>query len=189
VAVDAFFRQQLAAYADHHRDPRNCVAHYLGIPMLFLAVIMPFALWRIETAGLTLTAAPPMTAIGIVGWMIIDRYVGVAMIIAVTPFVALAQWVALRFGAAVVWGASMSLLAIGGACLVVGHAAFERRRPALADNLFQAFIGPMFIVSKALVALGFRPDLADPLNGSGDLGKARSARLSGHSRSHHSDRG
>jgi hypothetical protein len=47
----------------------------------------------------------------------------------------------------------------------------------------------MFIVSKALVALGFRPDLADPLNGSGDLGKARSARLSGHSRSHHSDRG
>jgi uncharacterized membrane protein YGL010W len=185
--VDAFFRQQLMAYADHHRDPRNCAAHYLGIPMLFLAVIMPFALWRIEIAGLTLTMAPLMTALGVVGWMIIDRFVGVAMIIAVTPLVALAQWIALRFGAAAVWAVSASLLTIGILCLVVGHAAFERRRPALADNLFQAFIGPMFIVSKALVALGFRPDLADPLNGSGDFGAARSAQLSG--RSHRGDRG
>jgi uncharacterized membrane protein YGL010W len=190
--VDGFFRQQLAAYADHHRDPRNCVAHYLGIPMLFLAVIMPFALWRIEIAGLTLTAAPLMTAIGIVGWMIIDRFVGVAMIIAVTPFVAFAQWLALRFGAAVVWGVSTSLLAIGTTCLVVGHTAFERRRPALADNLFQAFIGPMFIMSKALVALGFRPDLAGPLNGSGAalgaaLGAGPPVQLPG--RSHRSDHG
>jgi uncharacterized membrane protein YGL010W len=187
--VDAFFRQQLMAYADHHRDPRNCAAHYLGIPMLFLAVIMPFALWRTEIAGLTLTAAPFMTAIGIAGWIVIDRFVGIAMIVAVTPFVALAQWIALRFGAATVWAVSASLLAIGTTCLVVGHAAFERRRPALADNLFQAFIGPMFIVSKALVALGFRADLADSLNGSGDFGAARSAQLSGHSRSHRSDRG
>ena len=45
--MDAFFRQQLAAYADHHRDPRNCVTHYVGIPLLFLAVILPFGLWRI----------------------------------------------------------------------------------------------------------------------------------------------
>jgi len=34
----------------------------------------------------------------------------------------------------------------------------ERRRPALADDIFQAFIGPMFFVAKVLVALGFRRD-------------------------------
>ena len=110
------------------------------------------------------------------------------MIIAVTPFVAFAQWTALRFGAAVVWGVSTSLLAIGTTCLVVGHAAFERRRPALADNLFQAFIGPMFIVSKALVALGFRPDLAGPLSGScADPGAMPPAGLPGHSQPHGRD--
>ncbi len=186
--MDGFFRQQLAAYADHHRDPRNCVAHYLGIPMLFLAVIMPFALWRIDIAGLTLAAAPFMTAIGIIGWIVIDRFVGVAMIIAVTPFVALAQWIALRFGGAAVWVVSALLLALGTTCLVIGHAAFERRRPALADNLFQAFIGPMFIVSKVLVALGFRPDLAGPLNGSGaDLDAG--PQLPGYSRNHRGDHG
>jgi uncharacterized membrane protein YGL010W len=44
----------------------------------------------------------------------------------------------------------------------------ERRRPALADDIFQVFIGPMFFVAKVLVALGFRRDLAEVLNGGGD---------------------
>jgi uncharacterized membrane protein YGL010W len=167
-AVDRFFRQQLRAYADHHRDARNCATHFVGIPLLFLATILPFGLWRIEFAGVTLTMAPLMTAIGVVGWLIIDRFVGVAMIVVVTPLVALAQWFALRFGAVAVWSAVLALVAVGAACLAAGHALFERRRPALADNIFQAFIGPMFFVAKALVALGLRPDLAVALNGRGD---------------------
>jgi len=31
--------------------------------------------------------------------------------------------------------------------------------PALVDNLFQAFIGPMFIMAEVLMALGFKRDL------------------------------
>lgn len=168
VPLDRFFRQQLAAYADHHRDARNCATHFVGIPLLFLATILPFGLWRVEFAGVTLTMAPLMTAIGVVGWLIIDRVVGAAMIVAVTPLVALAQWFALRFGAVAVWSAVVGLLAVGAACLAAGHALFEQRRPALADNIFQAFIGPMFFVAKILVALGFRQDLAAALNGRGD---------------------
>ena len=45
-----------------------------------------------------------------------------------------------------------------------GH-AFEGRRPALADNLFQAFIGPMFIMTEVLMMLGFRRDLARVIDG------------------------
>jgi uncharacterized membrane protein YGL010W len=41
----------------------------------------------------------------------------------------------------------------------LGH-AFEGRRPALMDNLFQAFIGPMFIMAEFLMMLGLRRDLA-----------------------------
>ena len=36
---------------------------------------------------------------------------------------------------------------------LVGH-AWEGRRPALADNLFQAFIGPMFLMAEVLMAIG-----------------------------------
>ena len=41
---------------------------------------------------------------------------------------------------------------------LVGH-MWEGRRPALADNLFQAFIGPMFIMAEVLMALGLKQDL------------------------------
>jgi uncharacterized membrane protein YGL010W len=36
---------------------------------------------------------------------------------------------------------------------------WEGRRPALADNLFQGFVGPMFIMAEVLMALGLKQDL------------------------------
>ena len=42
----------------------------------------------------------------------------------------------------------------------LGHAVFERRRPAFVDDLSQTLIGPMFVVAKMLVRLRMRPDLA-----------------------------
>jgi uncharacterized membrane protein YGL010W len=43
---------------------------------------------------------------------------------------------------------------------IVGHAQFEHRKPALLDNPMHLLIGPMFVMAKLVVALGFRPDLA-----------------------------
>jgi hypothetical protein len=40
------FHRQIAAYAQYHRDPHNCLTHFIGIPMLFLAVILPLEAWR-----------------------------------------------------------------------------------------------------------------------------------------------
>lgn len=42
----------------------------------------------------------------------------------------------------------------------VGHGAFEKRAPALLDNLIQAlFLAPMFVWLEILFALGYRPEL------------------------------
>ena len=40
--------------------------------------------------------------------------------------------------------------------------------PALLDNIFQAFIGPMFLVAESFVVMGQRSDLADAM-GEGDV--------------------
>jgi uncharacterized membrane protein YGL010W len=48
---------------------------------------------------------------------------------------------------------------------LVGH-VWEGRRPALADNLFQAFIGPMFIMAEVLMALGLKQELRRTIEGS-----------------------
>ena len=58
------------------------------------------------------------------------------------------------------WWTAAFMFVVGWAFQIVGHAVFERRKPALLDNAFHMFIGPMFIMAKILVALGFRHDLA-----------------------------
>jgi uncharacterized membrane protein YGL010W len=50
-------------------------------------------------------------------------------------------------------------LFIGGWILqLVGH-VYERRRPALADNLFQIFVAPLFLCAELFFALGYKPKL------------------------------
>jgi 2-hydroxy fatty acid dioxygenase len=42
----------------------------------------------------------------------------------------------------------------------VGHGKFEGRKPALLDNLFQAFfLAPLFVWLEILFMFGYRPDL------------------------------
>jgi uncharacterized membrane protein YGL010W len=43
---------------------------------------------------------------------------------------------------------------------LVGH-VFEGRKPALADNLFQIFIAPIFLMAELFFALGLKRDVRD----------------------------
>ena len=45
------FRRQLAVYADHHRDARNLVAHLIGIPALFVAVLIGVSIVGVDSSG------------------------------------------------------------------------------------------------------------------------------------------
>ena len=52
-----------------------------------------------------------------------------------------------------------ALLFVGGWILqLVGH-VFEGRKPALADNLFQIFVAPIFLAAEVFFALGYKPQL------------------------------
>ena len=52
-----------------------------------------------------------------------------------------------------------AMLFVGGWILqLVGH-VFEGRKPALADNLFQIFVAPIFLAAEVFFALGYKPQL------------------------------
>ena len=62
------------------------------------------------------------------------------------------------------------VLFVGGWILqFIGH-YYEGKRPALVDNIFQGFIGPMFLVAETLVAAGYRADLGVAM-GEGAMGE------------------
>ncbi len=62
--------------------------------------------------------------------------------------------------AAGVWSIAAVLIVIGVSFQIVGHRVFERRQPALLDNPTHLLLGPMFVMAKLFIALGFKHDLA-----------------------------
>jgi uncharacterized membrane protein YGL010W len=159
------FCGQLAFYANYHRDPRNCATHYFGIPMLFVAAILPLQGLRIHVGWLDLPLAIVLTLPAIVGWMVLDFGVGAALLLLLCPLFGVAALVAGIGGPLVMWSSAAALFVAGWSFQFLGHAVFERRRPAFADDLSQTLIGPMFVTAKLLVWLGLRDDLAPFLTG------------------------
>ncbi|HKA73797.1 MAG TPA: Mpo1-like protein, partial [Xanthobacteraceae bacterium] len=87
----------------------------------------------------------------------LDVTIGLAMAVVMLAMLLIAEWVA-GFGTTTAWVVFAIFFVGGWIFQFVGH-AWEGRRPAFADNLFQAFIGPMFIMAEALMALGLKQDL------------------------------
>ena len=153
--VNGFFARQLGVYASYHRDPRNRLTHLIGIPAIVFAILVPLALVRL-TSGLSLAT---LVAVGaLIGWIALDRSIGIAMAAIMVPMLLAAEWIAASAGSTLAWIVFAVFFVGGWVFQLVGH-VFEGRRPALVDNLFQAFIGPMFIMAEVLMAAGLRQDL------------------------------
>jgi uncharacterized membrane protein YGL010W len=155
-----FFCRQLAVYARYHRDPRNCVTHYLGIPMLFLAAILPLQASRVAVDGFQLPLSVLLVLPAVIGWMVLDLGVGAALLLLLCPMFAIAEIIVDAGAPPLMWSVAALLFLVGWSFQFLGHAVFERRRPAFVDDLSQTMIGPMFVTAKLLDRLGLRPDLA-----------------------------
>jgi uncharacterized membrane protein YGL010W len=174
--MSEFFRRRLASYAQHHRDERNSATHYIGIPMILLAVLIPLAFWSVSMGVLQISIGTLLLAFAAVGWIALDAGVGFAMLVMIVPLAAAAEWIVRSGSAARALWIAAALFVAGWIFQFVGHSVFEKRKPAFFDDLAQLFIGPMFIVAKSLVLFGFRRDLAAVLNGAGEAMTPRPAR-------------
>jgi uncharacterized membrane protein YGL010W len=170
-----FFRRRLASYAQYHRDERNSATHYIGIPMILLAVLIPLAYWPVPMGMFQISIGTLLLAVAAIGWIVLDAGVGLAMLVMIVPLAAAAEWLVRSGSTALALWTAAALFVAGWIFQFVGHSVFEKRKPAFFDDLAQLFIGPMFIVAKILVLLGFRRDLAAVLNGADEVAAARPA--------------
>jgi uncharacterized membrane protein YGL010W len=158
--MNAFFKRQLADYVEYHRDPWNCAMHVLGIIALFFAAILPLSLVPIRALGVHTTLAPIMVLPVLVYWLVLDTAVGAAILGAAVVLLSAAAFVANHASTTVLWSVTLTLIVMGVGFQVIGHRVFECRQPALVDNPSHLLLGPMFVMAKLFIALGFRRDLA-----------------------------
>jgi uncharacterized membrane protein YGL010W len=158
--MNDFFKRQLADYVEYHRDPWNCALHVLGILTLFLAAILPLSMLHVYALGAYATMAPIMVLPVLVYWLLLDAAVGAAILGVAVGLLAAAALIVIHASSATVWSITATFIVIGVSFQVVGHRVFEKRQPALVDNPSHLLLGPMFVMAKLLIALGFRSDLA-----------------------------
>lgn len=165
--TNGFFSRQLASYASVHRDGRNKATHFVGIPIIVFSLLLILALWHLQIFGREWTMAMVVAIIAALGWIALDIGLGLIMAVILVPtwYAAEAFAGALGNSGTVV---AFAVLFVGGWILqFLGH-HYEGKRPALVDNIFQGFIGPMFLVAETMVAMGYRADLADAM-GEGEV--------------------
>ncbi|WP_044559638.1 DUF962 domain-containing protein [Azospirillum sp. B4] len=148
----------MAMYTTYHRDSRNKATHAVGIPLIVFSVVLACTLVPVaEVAGFgTVTLGLALSVMVWALWIALNRPVGLALGLLVVPSVLLSAWLTERLDAGAVRWLALGLFVSGWVFQLVGH-AFEGRKPALVDNLFQALIGPMFVATEGLMALGLAP--------------------------------
>lgn len=155
----------MAVYAAYHRDPRNKATHFVGVPLIMLAILIPLSWMRFDMAGLGITAAMVVAAAVLAYYFVLDLPLAAAMLAVLAVLIWLAELIAAG-GAARGW-AWFGILFVGGWTLqFVGH-AFEGRRPAFFDNVLQVFVAPIFLMAEVFFALGYKPEVRKRLSSSG----------------------
>jgi uncharacterized membrane protein YGL010W len=148
---------QMSLYAAYHQDPRNKATHFFGVPMIIVSLFIPLAWLKINLGPFAVTGAIAFAAVILVYYVFLDAALALATAVFTALFLVAAAWIA-RQGAAFGWIAFGVLFVGGWIVQLVGH-KFEGRKPALADNLFQIFIAPIFLCAELFFALGYKPKL------------------------------
>lgn len=150
----------LAQYAEYHRDRRNIVTHFFGVPLIVFGVGVLLARPVFTAAGLELTPAWVAAALAAL-WYLTRGELALGAITAgmVGLLVALGQPLAAAGTASwLAWG--IGSFVVGWIIQFVGH-YYEGRKPAFADDLVGLLVGPMFVAMELLALLGlFKPLVA-----------------------------
>ena len=148
--------QQMAVYAAYHRDRRNRLTHFIGVPAIVFAILIPMC-WVPIGDGLTL--AHVFLGAVLAYYFLLDVPLAIATGVASCALYFAAKLAAgTGFASGWIWSGAFFL---GGWIFqLVGH-VFEGRKPALADNLFQIFIAPIFLVAELFFALGLKRDVRE----------------------------
>ena len=148
----------LSKYAAYHRDRRNIATHFVGIPMIVLAIATLTARPTLAAvSGFALTPALLVTLGALAFYFMLDLRYGLAM----TVFNGLALWAGMRFAAqsTSTWlTLGIGLFVVGWIIQFVGH-AFEGKKPAFLDDLRGLLVGPLFVVAEWGFLLGLRDDV------------------------------
>jgi uncharacterized membrane protein YGL010W len=157
---------QLSQYASYHRDRRNVWTHFVGIPMIVVALttlLSPLTWFGIPISIhghpglLQLSVATALVLLASIFYLLLDVRYGLVMLLLLALAGAAGEQIVMASGS-LWWVSGLGLFVVGWVFQFIGH-HFEGRKPAFVDDLVGLLIGPLFIVAEAGFLLGLRRDV------------------------------
>ncbi|MEX0300025.1 MAG: DUF962 domain-containing protein [Kordiimonas sp.] len=144
-----WFFEQMAMYSAYHRDWRNQLTHYVGVPMIVFSLLI-----IASTVTLVSTPSGPITLAAILMIALVLFYIFAAPLVGtISAFIyGLLLFYAESIGSL---GFPLALQAfavffIGGWAIQFAGHIYEGRKPALFDNILQVFMAPSFLIAEIL---------------------------------------
>jgi uncharacterized membrane protein YGL010W len=155
--------EQLTKYAHYHRDKRNILTHFVGVPMIVLAVVILLSRPALNAGFSTLQITPALLLALIAAgyYVLLDFKLGMVMVTflafclgvaSATATMTTSQWLM----------AGLGLFVMGWVIQFVGH-YFEGKKPAFVDDIMGLLIGPLFVAAEIAFLLRMRKDLQAPI--------------------------
>ncbi|OYT93416.1 MAG: hypothetical protein CFE43_04020 [Burkholderiales bacterium PBB3] len=148
---------QLTQYAYYHQDPRNINTHFVGVPMIVMAVVVLMSRPVIAVGGLSLSLGLIAAVLTTVFYLRLDLRFGVVLGVVLALMLSVGQWLAAQ-GTALWLGAGVGLFVVGWIIQFVGH-YYEGKKPAFVDDLVGLLIGPLFVTAELGFLLQMRLEL------------------------------
>lgn len=149
--------EQLSNYADYHRDKRNLLTHFIGVPIIVLAVMILLSRPEWDLGWLDFSPAIAVSLAALIYYLRLDLGYGLAMTVIFTLGLMLADHLAEQSTTS--WLiAGIGLFVIGWIIQFIGH-YYEGRKPAFVDDLIGLLIGPLFVLAEAGFLLGLRKEV------------------------------
>ena len=147
----------LSQYAAYHRDPRNIASHFVGIPLIVIAVAVLLSRPTWAIGGLWISPALIVALLSAWFYLRLELALGVLM----SALMGLSVWAGhtLATHSTLVWLSSgIGLFVVGWVIQFVGH-YYEGKKPAFVDDISGLIVGPLFVVAEVAFLLGLRQGL------------------------------
>ncbi len=151
--------EQMSVYSAYHRNPVNKAIHFVFVPAIVWTLMIAFGLVDLFSVGaLTFTLAHALVVPLLVWYLLLDFPLGAVAVFLYTTLLILALFVG-ALGTTTALVIAGTLHVFSWAVQFLGHGVWEKRRPALMDNLFQTLVAPIFVIAEVAFMMGLRKDL------------------------------
>jgi uncharacterized membrane protein YGL010W len=155
--------EQLAQYKSVHLNKKNMQSHFIGIPLIILAITLLLSLNRFEISlsdmRLTYTPAMVVFSLALIYYTKLHGKIALGMLLYLAVNLYFAELL-ITFDKAIYL--AIVIFIAGWITQFIGH-YYEKAKPAFLDDMVGLLIGPFFLVAEIYFACGFEQKLHDQM--------------------------